>query len=244
MIPIRPVAGRTVLCLLVLAGLSLACNKDQEKVRQAVALLESVPPSDEAALDAAYGEARTLAILVKDDATRGRLLVDLESRYQQRKKPFEEARLAAAEEERRRQELEQAQRLAEIELERKRREMELEQKRERDARAAVQRQAAFAAAARESRVIEGIEAIEVATRPSLAIEDSKVLVLRNIKPYSFDFYLKCYTRGGSSKTMFVSMPALDSAEVGFLEGWDGNFVSDERCEALHDGDVVWSIRIR
>ncbi|HET9229316.1 MAG TPA: hypothetical protein VFR31_21735 [Thermoanaerobaculia bacterium] len=233
----------TFLPLLMLLFVLPSCENSEKKVRESLAVLDAAPAGDEKALDSAYQEARTKAILIKDDSLRTSLLEDLEARYQTRKEPFEAARREAAEEERRRKEVEQAQRLAEIELDRKRKEIELA------AEAASQEQAAalaLAVAAAQSQAnnrLQGVIDLDLKTRASLMDDNTQVLVIRNANAYSVDFDLKCYTRSGSSKTLFVSVPARGEKEIGFLEGWEGNFVSGERCEAYYDGQFVWSVRI-
>jgi len=89
----------------------------------------------------------------------------------------------------------------------------------------------------------GILTLRRGVRNSLMYSGTKVLTLRNVKSYAVSFDLRCYKRNGFSKTLRVNVPAWGRAEVGFVQGWSGNFVSGERCEAHHDGDVVWTYTI-
>lgn len=74
------------------------------------------------------------------------------------------------------------------------------------------------------------------TRISLLDENDKVLQIRNPNPQSIDIYVKCYAQNGYSRTIFVSVPALQTAELGILEGW--NFRSGERFEVIYDDTIV------
>ncbi len=200
----------STLILLLGTLILMGCQDSEKQVRQAMAALTTAPQGDEQALDAAFLEAKTQALLVQDKDLRASLAAELGQIYQQRKAPFEQARRQAAEEQRRRQEMEHA------------------------------RQRAAASA---NRLIDGIKGLRWSTRWSLMDDGTKVLILRNVKGYSVDFSLKCYTRNGASRTLFVSVPAYKSKEIGFLEGWPGNFVSGEKCEAYHEGTRLWTINI-
>lgn len=170
-----------------------------------------------------------------------------------------------SEAERQQRELEHRERLAQIEIEQKRREMELEleqKKKERALQEAYERKQAEAEAARRraaaraaseaaaaraarqnDRIRQGIKALKVGWRRSLMDENTLVLRLTNTKPYSVDLDLKCYTRSNSSKMLFVSVPARGTKEIGFLEGWTGNFVTGERCEAYYDDEKLGTIEV-
>jgi hypothetical protein len=232
-----------LLSLFLLLFALLACDHSEDQAREAMAVLNSAPEEDEKSLDTAYQNAKGKAVLVSDDGIRSRLVEELDATYQRRKEPFEAARLAAAEEERRQREIEQAQRLAQIELERKRQEVELQLQQQAQAEAAIQALADAAGQAEATKKFEGIRDLKVGTRYSLMDESTQVLILRNLKSYSVDFNLKCYTRRSSSKTFFVSVPALGEKEIGFLEGWEGNFVSGERCDAYYGDHMVWYFEI-
>jgi Skp family chaperone for outer membrane proteins len=208
--------------ILLLSTLTLVgCQDSEQQMRDALAVLQEAPRGNEVALDAAYEEARTQALLIKDKDLRSSLYGELEHLYRQRKEPFDAARRQAAAERQRQEELAHQQRLAQLAEQRRR-----------------NHQAAAA-----SKVAEGIKGLKWSTRWSLLDDGTKVLILHNEKNYSVDFPLKCYTRNGSSKTLFISVPAYSRKEVGFLEGWNGNFVSGEKCEAYHEGNRLWTIRI-
>jgi hypothetical protein len=210
--------------VLILAGIAAACQNPQRRVREAMSALAAVPQGDEQRLDAAHLEALARAHLVEDDRLRQSLLGEIEQLYQQRKEPFEAARRQAAERLRRQQEIEHARELALLEQQRR-------QEQER-ARAAATAQAA-----------QGVKSLRWQTRASLLDDGTRVLVLHNRQGRSADFHLTCHTRAGASKTLFVSVPAYGQKEIGFLEGWPGNFVSGEWCEAFHGGEKQWRIDI-
>lgn len=90
----------------------------------------------------------------------------------------------------------------------------------------------------EERVRKAVKDVQISFRKSLT-NDYKVMILKNIHPFSIDFQVKCYTLGGSSKTIALSIPAADSREVGFVQGWEGNWMSGERCEAYYNGELIW-----
>ena len=166
---------------------------------------------------------------------------------------------AEAEAKRQQREIAHQKALADVEIEKKRREMELEleqkvrerkqaedkERRQKEEAEAQERKIRTKAAAETARLSnqqrQGVEAIEVGFRRSIADESTMVLVLKNLKTYSLDFDLKCYTTNGRSKTIFVSIPAREATEIGFLEGWSGNWVTGERCEAYLDGKRLWSV---
>jgi len=167
--------------------------------------------------------------------------------------------------ERQRRELAHQERLAQIEIEKKRQEMELEleqksreqarqeerQRKQAEAEVARQRAAEQArrqaeveqAARQNDRIRKGIEALNVGWRQSLLDDGTLVLRLTNTKAYSVDFELKCYTRSNSSKVLFVSVPARETKEVGFLEGWPGNFMTGEWCEAYYNDERLGVIEV-
>ena len=43
--------------------------------------------------------------------------------------------------------------------------------------------------------------------------------------------------------MDVVVPARGMTEVGFVQGWPGNFVPGERCEAFDTVDRVWQVNV-
>jgi hypothetical protein len=82
-----------------------------------------------------------------------------------------------------------------------------------------------------------VSELRVTFRNSLISDRTRVLVIRNPNAESVDFYLRCYNRDGSSRTLFVTAPALDTAEVGVFQGWV--FVLGEKYEAICDDAVIW-----
>lgn len=82
--------------------------------------------------------------------------------------------------------------------------------------------------------------LETQYRLSAFNDGTKVLVLTNRAAEAVSFELKCFTADGSgSKTFFVNIAARGSYSLGFLEGWSGNFVTGERCEAFLGEDRLW-----
>ncbi len=90
---------------------------------------------------------------------------------------------------------------------------------------------------------QAVRAMELETRPSLLDDGTSVLRLRNVRPLALDIDLTCH-RGTFSKTMDVTLAALGTEEVGFLEGWTGNFVAGDRCEVYYAGALLRSFSIR
>jgi TPR repeat protein len=90
---------------------------------------------------------------------------------------------------------------------------------------------------------EAIRELELETRPSLLDDGSQVLRLRNVRPVRLAFDLTCY-RGSFSKTLSVDVAPLGFEEVGFLEGWTGNFLTGDRCEIYFAGALLQSFSIR
>lgn|GEM_PF-6837104 len=86
-----------------------------------------------------------------------------------------------------------------------------------------------------------VNELTISFRESL-LDTTQVLRIRNPNRESIDFYLKCYAQNGSSKTLFVSVPALQTTEIGLLEGWQ--FKPGERFEAICDDDVIWRSEVK
>lgn len=73
-------------------------------------------------------------------------------------------------------------------------------------------------------------------------DDDWVLVLQNAGDRSAYFELRCYRAYRNSKSFSMSINPRSISELGFLEGWYGNFVYGDSCEAVYDGEVLWTIR--
>ncbi|MEM1355421.1 MAG: hypothetical protein AAGH88_11110 [Planctomycetota bacterium] len=67
---------------------------------------------------------------------------------------------------------------------------------------------------------------------------SWVLVVRNRSNRSVDVTVRCYDRNGNTKDIFVSVMAGRSAEIGWVQGWQGNWVIGERAEVYYDGELI------
>lgn len=88
----------------------------------------------------------------------------------------------------------------------------------------------------------GIDAVRVTWRESLIVPGTYVIRLYNGQSSAVSFRLRCFTKGGGySQTFPVTLAAYGSTEIGFLEGWVGNFVAGERCEAYHANELAWSV---
>ncbi len=89
---------------------------------------------------------------------------------------------------------------------------------------------------------KAVEDLEAGFRPSFAIENTAVLQLRNPSGVTADFQLRCYTVGGNQRTFAIALVPGQVKEIGFIEGWDGNFVRGEYCTAHYDGQTLWRVR--
>ncbi|MEM9109124.1 MAG: hypothetical protein AAGC72_03795 [Planctomycetota bacterium] len=82
---------------------------------------------------------------------------------------------------------------------------------------------------------EAVRNLRYMWRGSMAIENTYVLMFFNNSRVSVDIVVRCYTRNGVSKDIRVGVVAGGSASVGFMEGWDGNFVPGEFVEVFYEG---------
>jgi hypothetical protein len=89
---------------------------------------------------------------------------------------------------------------------------------------------------------KAVEDLEAGFRTSFAIENTAVLQLRNPSGVTADFQLRCYTVGGNQRTFAIALVPGQVKEIGFLEGWDGNFVRGEYCTAQYEGQSLWRVR--
>jgi uncharacterized membrane protein len=85
---------------------------------------------------------------------------------------------------------------------------------------------------------DAIAGLRIMWRPSLLEDGSYVMQLHNSSATGADVTLQCFTRGGRSKTLSIQVAGYGMSEVGFLQGWDGNFVAGESCEAYHGRELV------
>ena len=115
---------------------------------------------------------------------------------------------------------------------------------ERDEREAA-RQERLAAAQQQADAVQrrkAVQDLEAGFRTSLAIENSAVMQLRNPSGSRADFQLRCHQTNGNYRTFAISVASGETKEIGFLEGWEGNFVSGEYCTAQYDGQALWRVR--
>lgn len=88
---------------------------------------------------------------------------------------------------------------------------------------------------------KAVQDVEAGFRGSLMESGTYVLRLRNVSNQTADFQLKCYQTSGRYKTFPIALSPGNTSEIGFLEGWPGNFVTGEYCEAIYKGDVLWKV---
>jgi hypothetical protein len=81
-------------------------------------------------------------------------------------------------------------------------------------------------------------------RPSLSQEGTYVLTMSNASTRTADFQLKCFQTNGSSKMFRIAILPGQTQELGFLEGWPGNFVVGEYCLAYYNSEQIWKIEKR
>lgn len=107
------------------------------------------------------------------------------------------------------------------------------------------RQERLAAAQQQADAMQrrkAVQDLEAGFRTSLAIENTAVLQLRNPSGSQAAFQLRCYLTNGNYSTFAVAVAPGETKEIGFLEGWEGNFVSGEYCTAQYDGQALWRVR--
>ncbi|MFQ1802958.1 hypothetical protein ACK36F_11095 [Aeromonas veronii] len=88
---------------------------------------------------------------------------------------------------------------------------------------------------------KAVEDIEAGFRGSLMESGTFILRLRNVSNQTADFQLRCFQNNGNYKTFPIALPPGGTQEIGFLEGWPGNFVSGEYCNAIYEGEALWKV---
>jgi hypothetical protein len=78
-------------------------------------------------------------------------------------------------------------------------------------------------------------------RSSLFHEGTFVLVMDNPSARTADFLLRCYQTNGSSKSFRFAIAPGQTQELGFNQGWPGNFVRGEYCLAYYGDDQLWRV---
>jgi uncharacterized membrane protein len=91
---------------------------------------------------------------------------------------------------------------------------------------------------------QAIVDVRVGDRASYLGDGTRVLILQNSNPHPVSFALQCYTVSGYSKVLPVSIPRYGYSEVGYVQGWAGNFKPGEHCEAYFDGNQIWTYSVR
>lgn len=92
-----------------------------------------------------------------------------------------------------------------------------------------------------SDVRSDVQALRVTWRDAVLFPNTKALQLWNAHSYPVPVVLKCYTVDGAWKWLRTTVPGKGVAELGHLEGWDGNFVTGERCDAYDGDSVAWHV---
>jgi hypothetical protein len=218
------------------------CEDAEKKARYVKAPLETGDVTTRPTLNHAVNEARTRLLSVRNDDLRANLSREIDQDYarasasireverqqaaaNERQAGLERAVAAAADEERRRK-------LAQATVAKSKR--------------AVDRPARRRAAVADYRELtkDAVSGLQVGMRNSALGDGTKVLVLRNPTPYPASFDLRCHTRNDvSQKTFSIIIPAGGEKEIGFLQGWCGNFKRGERCEAYVDGERMWQYKV-
>jgi uncharacterized membrane protein len=93
---------------------------------------------------------------------------------------------------------------------------------------------------RDRRIHDAILGLRVSWRTSL-LDDSAVMRLHNAQALAFGLTLKCSSPMGFSKTLEIAVPPSGIAEVGFVQGWPGNFIAGESCRAYDGNEFVWRV---
>lgn len=93
---------------------------------------------------------------------------------------------------------------------------------------------------------QAVTNLRVGFRNSMNSDYSGTAVLRliNNEPYTAEFRLRCYTTSGKYSDFNFVIPSGEEKELGYLQGWDGNFVSGEYCEAYYKNEFQWKITKR
>lgn len=89
-----------------------------------------------------------------------------------------------------------------------------------------------------------VDDLEVRFRNSLMEEGTKVLMLRNGGEVRADFTLKCFQLNGTSRQFSMSIGSGETEEIGFQQGWNGNFVTGESCKVYYGDDFRWSVDVK
>lgn len=90
---------------------------------------------------------------------------------------------------------------------------------------------------------EAVAGLDLTLRPSQLENGTQVLRIRNASGVRLRLELRCH-RGSTSKTIPVDLTGFETEEVGFLEGWTGNFRSGDRCDLRYSGARLRNFSIR
>lgn len=224
------------LIIVTITSVLAACTSPEDEARYVKEPFTAAQQQDIPSLNAAFQEAKTRLQSVENDTLRQELGRDLEQEYQRRL-----AEINNTEEQRRLEVAEQAAKERAAELAR-----QALAEAENQKQLAAQQETILRAEEQERQIKtrQCIGDLEANMRMSDWIEGTEVLVLNNACALPVQFDLKCFTCGDAGyKTIFVDIPARGEKEIGFVEGWTGNFRGGERCEARLAGEVLRNIRI-
>ena len=99
---------------------------------------------------------------------------------------------------------------------------------------------------RESEKIASLKVVddlEVGFRNSLLENGTKVLRLRNGGGIRANFTLKCFQANGASRQFNMSIGSGETEEIGYQQGWSGNFVTGESCKVYYGDKFRWSVDV-
>jgi uncharacterized membrane protein len=86
-----------------------------------------------------------------------------------------------------------------------------------------------------------VATLRVSERPSLTIEGTRVLVVHNPTQWLITLDILCASAGGGRRRPFVvTMQPYASSELGYVQGWEGNFTAGQSCEAYYLGIPTWT----
>lgn len=91
---------------------------------------------------------------------------------------------------------------------------------------------------------DAVRGLRFGTRPSLLEDGSVVLQLRNPARVLLNLSLDCRKPDGYRKELSVAIAPGAMEEVGFMEGWPGNFRVGHACTIEYDGVALNQVEIR
>jgi hypothetical protein len=141
--------------------------------------------------------------------------------------------------------LEQQRLEQEAQLARERWEFEERMRREREAQELARRHAEEAERQRQALLAarRAVQEVERSWRNAAVGDNRYVLRLRNGNPVGAQFQLRCYQVNGSYRSFPLRLAPAESTEIGWWQGWQGNFVVGEYCNAMFNEEMLWTVRL-